>query len=51
MIEGGAVWIGLGLNLVATVGGVVAVLLKYENRMTKIETHLVHLLQVSNVRK
>lgn len=36
---------GFAVNLLATVGGGVVVLLKYESRMTKIETHLLHLLK------
>ncbi len=32
------------LNIVATVGGFVGLLLKFESRLTKLETHLEHLL-------
>lgn len=37
--------LGLGLNLVTTLGGVVGFMLRYEKRLTAIETHILHILK------
>lgn len=36
--------IGLLANIAATVGGYVGMLLRFEHRLTKLETHLVHII-------
>lgn len=36
--------LGLVLNIAATVGGYVGMLLKFEHRLTRLETHLIHVL-------
>lgn len=36
--------VGLIVNMIGTAAGFVGLLLKFENRMTKLETHLVHIL-------
>jgi len=35
----------VGLNLIATIGGLVGVLLRYERRLTALETHLIHIIR------
>jgi len=35
---------GLLANIAATVGGYVGMLLRFEHRLTKLETHIIHLL-------
>ena len=39
-----AIVLGLAMNLLATVGGVMGFMLRYERRISAIETHLLHLL-------
>lgn len=36
--------VGLALNIVATVGGYVGMLIKFEHRLTRLETHLLHVM-------
>lgn len=36
--------LGLVANIAATVGGYVGMLLRFEHRLTKLETHIIHLL-------